>query len=143
MSTKDQFLSNIYVVKKKDGGRPVINLKELNQYIPFLHSKMESLQSLKTFLQKNEYMCKLYLKDAYLCVPRSQDDRKRVMLRWEGALYQFLCLSCALPAAPYVFTKLLKILMALLRRIGIRIVIYLDDNVDYWQNKGRDYSFTR
>ena len=41
------------MVKKKDGGsRPVINLKELNQYIPFLHFKMESLQSLKTFLQK-------------------------------------------------------------------------------------------
>ena len=50
---KDQFLRNIFTMKKKDGGdRPVINLKELNQYIPFLHFKMESLQSLKTLLQK-------------------------------------------------------------------------------------------
>ena len=61
---KDQSLSNIFIVKKKDrGNRPVIKLKELNQYIPFLHFKMESLQSLKTLLQKN--MCKLDLKDAY------------------------------------------------------------------------------
>ena len=80
---KDQFLSNIFIVKKKDrGNRPVINLKDLNQYIPFLHFKMESLQSLKTLLQKNEHMCKLDLKDAYLCVPISQDDQKRVMFRW-------------------------------------------------------------
>ena len=50
---KDKFLSNIFIVKKKDGGkRPVINLKELKQYIPLLHFKMESLQSLKTLLQK-------------------------------------------------------------------------------------------
>ena len=55
---KDQFLSNIFIVKKKDGGnRPVINLKELNQYIPFLHSRMENLQSLKTLLQKKTSTC--------------------------------------------------------------------------------------
>ena len=55
---KDQFLSNIFIVKKKDGGnRPVINLKELNQYIPFLHFRMESLQSLKTLLQKKTSTC--------------------------------------------------------------------------------------
>ena len=62
LSQKDQFPSNIFTVKKKDGGnRPVINLKELNQYIPFLHFKMESLQSLKPLLQKNKFMCKLDL----------------------------------------------------------------------------------
>ena len=82
LSTKEQFLSNIFIVKKKDGGNgPVNNLKELNQHIPFLHFKMESLQFLKTLLQKNEYMCKLDLKDAYLCVPLSQDDRKRIQFK--------------------------------------------------------------
>ena len=72
-------------------------------------------------------MCKLDLRDAYFCVPLSQDDRKRVMFRWEGTLYQFLCQCFGLEPTPYVLTKLLKISMALLRRIGIRIVIYLDD----------------
>ena len=63
---KDQFLRNLVILKKKDGGnRPMINFKEY-QAIPFLHFKMESLQSLKTLLQKNEYVCKLDLKKAYL-----------------------------------------------------------------------------
>ena len=112
LSTKrlQEFVSNIFIVKKKDGGnRPVINLKELNQYITFLHFKMEVLQSLKSLLQKNEHMCKLDFKDAYSRVPLSQDDRKRVMFRWEGTLYQFLCLCFSLAPTPYVFTKLLKI----------------------------------
>ena len=34
------------------GNRPVINLNKLNQYILFLHFKMESLQSLKNLVQK-------------------------------------------------------------------------------------------
>ena len=98
---KDQFLSNIFIVKKKDGdNRPVINLKDLNHYIPFLHFKIESLQSLKTLLQKNEYMCKLDLKDTYLCVPHSQNNRKRVMFRWKVTLYQCLCLCFGLAPAP-------------------------------------------
>ena len=50
---KDQFLSNIFVVKKKDGGNgTVIILKKLNQYISFLHFKMESLQSLEDSVGK-------------------------------------------------------------------------------------------
>ena len=50
---KPRFLNNIFLVKKKDGGkRPVINSKELNQCIPFKHFKMESLQSLKTLAKK-------------------------------------------------------------------------------------------
>ena len=49
------------------------------------------------------------------------------MFRWEGTLYQFLYLCFGLPPAPNVFTKLLKIPMALLKRIGIRIIICLVD----------------
>ena len=44
-SAKSQFVSNIFLVKKKDeGNRPVISLKNLNQYILHHHFKMESLQ---------------------------------------------------------------------------------------------------
>ena len=101
---KDQFVSNTFIVKKMDGGsRPVIY---------FVHFKMENLQSLRTLLQKNEYMCKLDVKDAYLSVPHSQDDRKRVMFQWEETMCQFLYLYFGLAPGPYVYTKLLKIPMA-------------------------------
>ena len=50
--------SNLFLVKKKDlSQRPLINLKQLNAYIPYFHFKMESLQNLKNMLQKGDYMC--------------------------------------------------------------------------------------
>ena len=41
--------------------------------------------------------------------------------------YNFLCLCFGLGQAPEVFTKLLKILIALLRRINIPVILYLED----------------
>ena len=97
---------------------------------------MESLQSLKTLLQKNEYMWKLDLQDAYFYVPLSKEDQKRVTFRLEGALYQFLYLCFDLSPAPYVLIKLLKIPTALSRRIVTTIVIFLDDMLIIGRTRG-------
>ena len=44
-ASKDQFVSNIFLRPKKDGRfRPIINLKKLNQFIPYSHFKMEGLK---------------------------------------------------------------------------------------------------
>ena len=126
--SKGEFVSNLFLVKKKDGGqRPVINLKQLNAYIPYCHFKMEDLQNLKHMLQKGDYMCKLDLKDAYFSVPFEKNSKQFVHFRWSGNMYEFLCLWFGLGPAPRIFTKLLKVSMTILRRINIKIIIYLDD----------------
>ena len=52
-----EFLSNLFFMGKKDGGYcPVINLKMLSQFIPFLHFKMEGLSQLKHIIQKEDWM---------------------------------------------------------------------------------------
>ena len=66
---KNQNLNNFLLVSKRGGGnRPVINLKHLNNFIPYQHFKMEGLNLLQNILQKGDYMSKLELKDAYLLV---------------------------------------------------------------------------
>ena len=36
-----EIISNLFLVRQKDGGhRPVINLKDLNQFVPYQHFKM-------------------------------------------------------------------------------------------------------
>ena len=125
---KNQYLSNLFLVSKTDGGnRPVISLKHLNSFIPYQHFKMERLNLLQNMLQKGDYMCKLDLKDAYFCVPLKKESRKYVRFQWEGTLYEFLCLCFGLGPAPLIFTKILKVPISLLRRLQIRVIIYLDD----------------
>ena len=46
---------------------------------------------------------------------------------WEGKLYQFAALPFGLASAPRLFTKLMKPVVAILRSIGVRLLIYLDD----------------
>ena len=104
--SKDQFLSTPVLVAKKDTGHcPVINLKKLDWYIPYEHFKMEGLFLLKEILQKNDYMGKIDLKDAYFAVPLLSSSQKYIRLKWKGNLYQFLCLCFGLSSAPRVFTK--------------------------------------
>ena len=90
---KDQFVSHLLLVSKKDEGkRPVINLKDLNTFIPYKHFKMEGLHLLKEILEQCDYLYKLDLKDAYFCFPLDKQSRKYVRFKWEGPLYKFLCL---------------------------------------------------
>ena len=122
-----EFLSNVFLVGKKDGGnRPVINLKNLNQFVPYEHFKMEGLHCLKDILKRGDYMCKIDLKDAYFSVALNESSRKLIRFKWGGNLYEFLCLCFGLGPAPRIFTKLLKIPIAILRRLNIRVIIYLD-----------------
>ena len=54
-------------------------------------------------------------------------SRKFVRFAWSGNLYEFVYLCFGLGPAPRIFSKLLKAPIALLRRLNIRLVIYLHD----------------
>jgi len=122
------FYSNMFIVPKKDGGqRPVINLKHLNKYVKSEHFKMEGLHTVKALLRKNDWMAKVDLKDAFFMVPIASQFRHLLLFKLEKRTYQFNCLPFGLCTAPRVFTKILKPAVEMLRSLGIRLVIYMDD----------------
>ena len=122
------FLSSLFLVPKKGGGqRPVVNLKPLNQFLPYEHFKMEGIHMVRDLLRKGDFMIKIDLKDAYFTVPLCQEHQTFVRFNWEGTLYEFACLPFGLSIAPRVFTKIMKPVVALLRQLGIRLIIYLND----------------
>ncbi|KZS20361.1 Uncharacterized protein APZ42_012970 [Daphnia magna] len=122
------FVSGVFIIPKKSGGfRPIVNLKALNKFVYSPHFKMEGISSLQEIIRSNDFFTKIDLKDAYLTVPLSKDDRKFIQIRWEGQLYQFKTLAFGLTSAPLLFTKILKPIVTFLRSQGHRLVIYLDD----------------
>ena len=68
-------------------------------------------------------MSKIDLKDAYFSVPLHLESLKCPKFRWKDSLYQFLFLSFRLDLALRAFTKLMKILISLLKKLNIHLIL--------------------
>ena len=122
------FQSQLFAVPKKDGGtRPIINLKRLNSFVQEVHFKMEGIHMLKDTLKPGDWMTKVDLKDAYFMVPIALNQRRLLRFKWQGTTYQFNCLPFGLSSAPWVFTKTTRPVVTILRTMGLRMIIYIDD----------------
>lgn len=119
---------SFFCVKKKQAGqfRPIVNLKPLNRFIKYQHFEMENLETVRFLVRKDDWLAKVDLKDAYFTVAVNQAHYKFLRFRWRERTYEFNCMAFGLAPAPRVFAKILKVVMAVLRRCGIRLVIYLD-----------------
>lgn len=124
-----EFVSTIFIRPKKDGSyRLILNLKMLNEYIEYLHFKMDTLQSAIRLMTQNCFMASVDLRDAYYSVPIHTDCQKYLRFCWRGKLFQFTCLPNGLACAPRLFTKILKPVYATLRQMGHLNVGYIDDS---------------
>ena len=60
-------------------------------------------------------------------VPMAEEDRQYLRFQWKEKVYQFNCLPFGLSSAPWVFTKTTRPVVATLRELGLRVIIYIDD----------------
>ena len=81
--------------KKHTGNRPVINLKNLNKFVPYQNFQVKSLHCLTFSLRKEDYMCKPDLTDSYFSFLINEESRKLVNL------YEFLCLFWSVPSTSF------------------------------------------
>lgn len=120
--------SRLFCIPKKTGDlRPVLNLKPLNAFLPKIHFKMETLKSICHLLKPNDFLTSIDLRDAFLHVPIHAQSQKYLQFVWRGKKYCFRTLPFGLSLSPLVFTKILKPLLTWARKLGIRVVAYLDD----------------
>ena len=123
-------------MKKEDGGnRPAIKLRELKQYIPFFHFKMESLQLLESFL--SHFLLSLVSCLTFSGRPKGSDVS---MERNSVPVSMPLFWPCTNPTC---FHKTPKDPHGPFKKDSDKHSNSIGRHVDYWQNKGKDYSSTR
>lgn len=130
----DQYISKTFLALKASGSkRFILNLKSLNKFIPKNHFKMEDFRTACKLLQPNWYMANIDLKESYLLVPISVEDRKYLRFEYippgsaEPYTYEFNAMPYGLAIAPRCFTKITKEVVTHLRSKGYKSVHYLDD----------------
>jgi len=124
----DQFISPIFLEPKPGGGaRLILNLKELNQFLVPPHFKVEDARVAARLIQKDCFLASLDLKDAYYLVAVDQKFWHFLRFYFREELFEFRCLPFGLCMAPFVFTKIMKPVIATLRSAGLLSVLFLDD----------------
>jgi hypothetical protein len=129
------FYSTIFLVEKKTGGlRPVINLRPLNKYLRKIHFKMDTLSTVLNLVKKGDYAISIDLRDAYFHIGIHPKHQKYLRFCFQGQAYQFKALCFGPTSAPRVFTKVIAVVAAYLRKWSIRLATYLDDWIALKQN---------
>ena len=82
---KGDFVSNVFSRPKKNGGtRLILDLTDLNKFLPYQHFKMENIHTASQLLSNYSYMASVDLQDAYYAVPIHPTHRKFFRFIWEG-----------------------------------------------------------
>jgi hypothetical protein len=136
--TPGEYISNVFLREKKDKGkfRMILNLKKLNEYIKDEHFKMDTLITALNMVYQDCWFLSLDFTDAYYTISVNPESRKYLRFEFEGQLYEFTCLPNGLKPAPRLFTKLLKVPLAHMRKVkGTQITAYLDDTLLVFDNE--------
>ena len=121
-------LSPVFTVPKRSGGmRVILNLKQINKFIPDYHFRMETLSMILPQLKAGDWAVSIDLQDAYLHVPIHPESQYLLGFSFRDEYFQFKVLPFGLKPSPRVFTRLVATVVAHLRREGVRIFYYLDD----------------
>ena len=87
MNTPDQYL---YEKKQMaQACRLILNLKNLNEDMPYLHFKMKTLQSVLSVITPGCYLASMDLKGANYSVTIHPDHTMFIKFIWKNQLFQF------------------------------------------------------
>lgn len=122
---------------KKEGKiRVILNLSDsINAFVDPPHFKMENIHSALKLMRPDCWMIKIDLMDAYYSFALSEVDKKLCSFTFLEQKYRFVGVPNGYSGMPYIFTRCMRAVLAMLRSNGINCVGYLDDFAFFHSNK--------
>jgi hypothetical protein len=130
-------ISSVHLVPKKGlkKFRAVINLKGVNKGLMVKKTKFEHLQFVIPYIQKGDWMITFDIKEGYHHVKIHPESWDLLAIEWKGKKYVNTVLPFGLAESPYIFTKVVKVMVKYLREKGLRVFFYIDDFLVLNQSK--------
>ena len=109
---KKGWISNIFLVPKKDGGyRLILNLKGLNKHIKYQKFKMENIENLAQMLRPLDWLCSVDIKSAYSHLPMSKRYFPYLQFSWKNRHFYYSSLPFGIANGPILFVRVTKGIM--------------------------------
>jgi hypothetical protein len=136
-ATDQHWVSRCHLVPKpgQNNYRVVIDFRHLNRFMVEKGCRYETLKALRNLTRTGDFYCSIDLKDGYHAVAVHPDDRKYFTFDLGPPppgvggprFVQASALSFGWSHSPFIFTKVMRVLVRALRSRGIRVLPYLDD----------------
>jgi hypothetical protein len=88
---------------------------------------METASSIREAIRPRDWATSVDLTDAYFHITIHPRDRHWLRFVWKDDVFQFRALPFGLSLSPWIFTRVVREFLIVVRRQGIRIHAYLDD----------------
>ena len=120
-----------HVPKDKDKIRPIIDLSFMNKFVVSPKFKMEHLPITLRGVQTPSWGAKIDIQDAFLSVWISVFFQRYFAFWFDGRMYMFKRMPFGLTTAPWIFTRLMRVVKGFLRRKGVKINSFIDDFITW------------
>jgi len=118
---------------KKGKPRFVLDCRYINPHLHQFKVKFEDIKVAETLFEKNSFLFTFDIKGAYHHIDIFMEHRKYLGFSYQDnskqCYYVFNSLPFGIKTAGHIFTKLLRVVVALLRSKGLKIVMFLDDGI--------------
>lgn len=128
-----KIVNPLSVSENADKKRLILDLRFVNQHLWKEHVKFEDFRTFGNFIKKGSYMFHFDFRSGYHHIDIFEEHWTYLGFSWteDGvtSYYVFVVLPFGLSTAPYIFTKVCRVLIKYWRANGIKIAIFIDDGI--------------